>query len=146
MSVTYETTVIPSGNHASIAIPDEILAKLGANRRAPLVITVNGHSYRSTATAVNGECRVVFPSVERKAAGASGGDRITVTLELDSGYRNVELHPDFEDALATANLRERFDALSYSARKEYARAIRDAKADDTRARRIAKAIAELGDK
>lgn len=78
-----ETTVIPAGNHVSIAIPDEILTALGANRLAPLVVSVNRHSYRSTATAVYGECRVVFPSAERQAAGVSGGDTITVTLELD---------------------------------------------------------------
>ena len=145
MAVSYETTVIPAGNHASIAIPDEILTALGANRRAPLVVSVNGHGYRSTATAVDGECRVVFPSSERQAAGVSGGDTITVTLELDSGYREVDLHPKLEDALTAANLREAFDLLNYSTRKEHARAIREAKTEDTRDRRIAKVIEQLSE-
>lgn len=143
MSATYETVVIASGNHASLEIPDEILVKLGSNRRAPLIVTVNGHSYRSTATAVDGQCRVVFPSAQRLAAGVSGGDSITVTLELDDGYREVELHPSFEDALGVAALRQKFDGLSYSARKEYARSIREAKAEETRQRRIEKAIHEI---
>ena len=140
MSVTYETVAIPSGNHASIAVPDAVLAELGANRRAPLRVTVNGHTYQSTATAVDGECRVVFPSADRAAAGVAGGDTITVTLELDSGHREVDLHPELDDALTSNGLREYFETMAYSHRKEYARAVTEAKADDTRARRIQAAI------
>ena len=143
MGVTYSTRVIPEGNHASIAIPDDVLAELGANRRAALSITINGHTYQSTATAVDGECRVVFPSAERAAAGVTGGDTVTVHLEHITGYREVDLHPDFVAALADAGLREAFDALAYSHRKEHARAIAEAKADETRQRRIAVAIEKI---
>lgn len=140
MSVTYDTTVIPEGNHASIEVPDEVLAELGTNKRAPLIVTVNGHSYRSTATGVDGGCRVVFPQAERTSAGVSGAARITVTLELDSGHREVELHPEFDAALVAAGLREVFESMPYSHRKEHARAIAEAKADATRERRIVAAI------
>ncbi|MFM6968502.1 MAG: YdeI/OmpD-associated family protein [Microbacteriaceae bacterium] len=143
MSVTYSTLVIPDGNHASITIPDDVLVELGANRRAALRITINGHTYESTATAVNGECRVVFPSANRVASGAAGGDTVNVTLELITGYREVELHPEFIAALGAAGLRTEFDELAYSHRKEYARAIAEAKADDTRHRRIVAAIDKI---
>ena len=146
MSVTYDTFVIGDGNHASLAIPDEVLAELGANRRAPLRVTINEHTYQSTATAVGGECRVVFPSADRTAAGASAGDTVTVTLTLDSGHREVVLHPEFDAALTAAGLREAFESLPYSHRKEHARAIADAKADETRARRIAAAIDKIAAK
>ena len=140
MAVTYSTLVIPERNHASLAIPDEVLRELGANRRAPLSITVNGHTYQSTATGVDGECRVVFPSKERLAARVSGGDTVDVTLELITGHREVELHPELDVALRTAGLRDFFELLAYSHRKEYARAVAEAKADETRHRRIAAAI------
>jgi bifunctional DNA-binding transcriptional regulator/antitoxin component of YhaV-PrlF toxin-antitoxin module len=143
VSVTYSTLVIPEGNHASIAIPDSVLAELGANRRAPLKVTVNGHTYQSTATAVGGECRVVFPSIDRAASGVTGGDTITVTLELDAGYREVEIHPEFAAAMASAGVRSTFDALAYSHRREHARAVNEAKAEATRARRIAAAIEKI---
>ncbi|MFM2412193.1 MAG: hypothetical protein RLZZ587_526 [Actinomycetota bacterium] len=136
MAVTYETIAIPSGNHASIAIPEEILVELGTNRRAPLRVTVNGHTYQSTATGVAGECRVVFPSADRVAARVKGGDAITVTLELDSGHREVVLHPDLDSALTSTGLREFFESLAYSHRKEFARTVAEAKADETRTRRI----------
>lgn len=140
MSVTYETTAIPSGNHASIAVPDTVLAELGATRRAPLRVTVNGHTYQSTATAVDGECRVVFPSADRAAAGVTGGDAITVTLELDAGHREVKLHPELDETLVANGLRDYFEMMAYSHRKQFARAVADAKSDDTRARRVRAAI------
>lgn len=143
MGVTYSTLVIPDGNHASLAIPDDVLAELGGNRRAALSITINGHTYQSTATAVNGECRVVFPGADRAAAGVAGGDTVTVHLEHITGYREVDLHPEFAAALDSAGLRATFDGLAYSHRKEFARAITEAKADETRQRRIVAAIEKI---
>ncbi len=143
MATTYTTTVIGYGKHASVEIPDHNLAELGANRRAPLKITINGYTYQSTATGVGGKCMVVFPSRDREAAGAAAGDLVTVTLELDSGYRQVEVPPALGDALSKNGLTDTFGELTYSRRKEYARLVSDAKAEDTRVRRIEKIIEQL---
>lgn len=139
MQATYKTVVIGEGNHASLHIPDAVLATLGANRRAPLKITINNHTYRSTATAVAGECRVVFPLREREAAGVASGE-VTVTLELETGRREVELHPDLAAALEQAALSDLFEALSYSKRREFARQVAEAKTEETRTRRVQKIV------
>ena len=86
---------------------------------------------------------VVFPQRERTASGVNSGDTVEVTLELDAGFREVELHPELESALAKAGLREKFDSLTYSQRREHARQVADAKADDTRSRRVEKVLAAL---
>jgi len=143
MRATYTTTVIGDGNHASIHVPDEILAELGANRRAPLKVTIGGHTYRSTATAVNGDCRVVFPQADRDAAGAKAGDTVMVELELETGHREVELPAELEAALTAAGLRDVFEALTYSKRREFARQVAEAKAAETRVRRVDKVLAAL---
>ena len=143
MSVTYETLVLGEGNHASLLIPEWVLEKLQTNKRAPLRVTINGHTYQSTAVGVAGECRVVFPSAERLAAKANAGETVQVTLELDSCYRLVDMHPELDLALASADLANRFAELSYSKRKEYARQVNEAKAEDTRKRRIEKVITDL---
>ena len=143
MSVTYETKVLGEGNHASLLIPEWVLEELQTNKRAPLRVTINGHTYQSTAVGVDGECRVVFPSAERLAAKAQNGDIVQVTLELDSGYRTVAMHPELVLALEKAGLTEIFSELSYSKRKEFARQVAEAKADDTRLRRIEKVIENL---
>ena len=143
MSVTYETKVLGEGDHASLLIPEWVLEELQTNKRAPLRVTINGHTYQSTAVGVDGECRVVFPSAERLATKAQNGDIVQVTLELDSGYRTVEMHPELVRALEKAGLTEIFAEFSYSKRKEFARQVNEAKADDTRLRRIEKVIESL---
>ena len=143
MKTTYETVVIGSGNHASIEIPDKNLEEIKANKRAPLKITINGYTYQSTATGVDGKCRVVFPMRDREAAKAAAGDHITVTLELDEGYRHVDMPLLLSDALEKNGLSDTFHNLTYSKRKEYARQVSEAKTDDTRFRRVEKVISEL---
>jgi len=143
MHTTYQTVIIGEGNHASIEIPDENLAEIGGNRRAPLKITINGHTYQSTATGVGGQCRVVFPMRDREAAGVTAGDTVTVTLELDDGYRHVDVPAELAQALEAQGLSETFHAMAYSRRKEYARLVSEAKAEATRERRIATIISQL---
>lgn len=141
MKTTYKTVVIGHGNHASLEIPDKNLAEIGGNRRAPLKVTINGYTYQSTATGVDGKCMVVFPTRDRKAAGAKAGDSVTVTLELDAGYRHVDVPAILREALEEHGLSEVFHNLTYSKRKEFARQVSEAKAEDTRDRRIEKIVA-----
>jgi bifunctional DNA-binding transcriptional regulator/antitoxin component of YhaV-PrlF toxin-antitoxin module len=143
MNTTYQTMVIGSGNHASIEIPDDNLVEIGGSRRAPLRITINGYTYQSTATGVDGKCMVVFPMRDREASGAKAGDIITVTLELDDGYRHVDIPEALSRALDANGLTDTFSRLVYSKRKEFARQVSEAKAEDTRKRRIDKIIHQL---
>ena len=143
MKTKYITTILGFGNHAAIEIPEDQLKKIGGNKRAPLKITVNGYTYQSTATVMDGKCLVVFPKKDRENAGVDSGDRLMVQLELDSGYRQVEVPKELAAALKKSGLRKKFDELIYSKRKEYARQISDAKADDTKMRRIGKILADL---
>ena len=142
-SVSYRTVVIGHGNHAAIEIPDEILEALGANKRAPLRITINGHTYQSTATGVGGKCMVVFPQKDRQTANAKAGDEIEVNLELDAGVREVDVPEELAKALKDASLLDTFNALTFSKRKEFARQVAEAKTDETRDRRIEKVLAAL---
>lgn len=143
MKTTYETVILGFGNHAAIEIPDANLAELGGNKRAPLKITLNGYTYQSTATGMDGKCLVVFPTRDREASGVQAGDRITVTLELDEGYRQVEVPAELSAALTKNGLTETFHGLTYSKRKEFARQVNEAKAEETKARRIQKIIEQL---
>jgi bifunctional DNA-binding transcriptional regulator/antitoxin component of YhaV-PrlF toxin-antitoxin module len=143
MKTTYQTLVIGEGKHASLEIPAVNLAEIGGTKRAPLRVTINGHTYQSTATGVGGQCRVVFPMRDRDAAGVQSGDIVTVTLELDSGYRSVEVPEALQQALQTNGLERAFHELNYSSRKEFARQVSEAKAPETRERRIQKVITSL---
>jgi hypothetical protein len=141
---TFTTELLQSGNNVGIVIPDAVVAELGG-KRVPVVVTLNGsYSYRNT-TAVMGGLNLVGLSAEHRAAsGFGGGETVEVTIERDDAPREV----DVPEALATALAADpvaaaAWDKLAYSHRKEHARAITEAKADDTRDRRVAKAIAML---
>jgi len=86
---------------------------------------------------------VVFPMRDRNAAGAKAGDEITVTLELDDGYRDVKVPDELAAALASHHVSDTFHDSTYSRRKEYARLVTDAKAEETKQRRIQKIVDEL---
>lgn len=143
MKTTYQTTVIANGNHASIEIPPANLAEIEGNKRAPLKITINGYTYQSTATGVDGKCMVVFPMRDREAADVTSGETVRVTLELDDGYREVVISNELTKALSEHGLTEQFHDLTYSKRKEFARTVTEVKAIETRQRRIAKIITHL---
>jgi len=140
MKTTYETTVIGLGNHASVEIPLGNLKEIGGNKRAPLKITINGYTYQSTATGVDGACRVVFPMRDREAAGVASGDKIRVALELDDGYRKVDMPKELVDTLKEQNLTGKFRDLTYSKRKEFARSVGEARAAETKLRHINKIV------
>jgi uncharacterized protein YdeI (YjbR/CyaY-like superfamily) len=81
----------------------------------------------------------------RAAAGVKAGDEVEVTLELDTAPRTVEVPDDLAAALAQKpGAKAAFDALSYTLRKEHVRQVEEAKAQETRERRIAKIVAQLG--
>jgi uncharacterized protein YdeI (YjbR/CyaY-like superfamily) len=70
-----------------------------------------------------------------------------VTLALDSAPREVEVPPALAKALAQdERTKAAFQALSFTYRKEHARAVSEAKAEETRDRRIAKILAGLKEK
>ena len=143
MKTTYETVVLGFGNHAAIEIPPEQLAALGGNKRMPLKVTVKDYTYQSTAAVMDGQTLVVFPTKDRQTSGVASGDRVMVTLELDSGYRKVDVPAELKVALEEAGLWQKFYDSNYSTRKEYARGVREAKAEETKARRVEKIVEQL---
>jgi uncharacterized protein YdeI (YjbR/CyaY-like superfamily) len=89
---------------------------------------------------LGGKFMVGVPKEHREAAGIKGGDKIEVALDLDDGPREVEIPKDLAAALNKAKVREAFDKLAYTHRKEHVRSITEAKAAETRQRRIDKCI------
>jgi len=82
--------------------------------------------------------------VKPEAAGMNNGDKVRVTLERDTEPRTVEVPTELQAALADdPQARDAFERLSYSHRQEYAGWVAEAKKEETRARRAAKAIEML---
>lgn len=73
----FQTTLSQFGNNTGIEVPDEVLAALGAGKRPPVTVSVNGYSYPRTVGVMSGLSLVPFSSDKRAAPGLRGGDAIT---------------------------------------------------------------------
>lgn len=112
--------------------------------RAPVKVTLNGFTYRSTIAAMGGPPCIPLRKSNREAAGLEGDETLEVRLELDTAPRVVTPPADLLRALKSVPLAwTRWRALSYSHQREYAEAVAGAKKPETRARRIAAAVNAL---
>ena len=66
-----------------------------------------------------------------------------MTVEHDSAPRTVDVPEDLAAALEEAGVRDAFDGLAFTYRKEHARSVADAKKPETRERRITKIVEQL---
>ncbi len=147
MKTTYTTIVWKDKdmNATALEVPADAMAALGKGKRHPVKVSLNGYTYRTTIAVLGGVCMLPLSAENRGAAGVKAGDKVEITLELDTEPRTVAVPEDLVAALSKERgARERFDALSYSARKEYVRQVESAKAQETRERRIAGIVAKLG--
>ena len=126
------------GNNTGIEVPADVVAALGAGKRPPVVVNVNGYEYRSTVAPMGGKFLLPFSAERREESGIGGGDAIDVELTLDTAPRIVEVPDDLRAALdASPTAAAAWEKLSYSNRKAHVTSVLGAKAAETRARRIA---------
>ena len=143
-AITFNAKILQTGNNTGIPVPDEIVDKLAAGKRPPVTVRLNGFTYRSTVAVMGGQFLIPLSAERREKANVKGGDQLDITLTLDTEPREVELPDDFKEALNNAKkARTFFEGLSYSAKQRYVLPITQAKAEETRQRRIDKAIADL---
>lgn len=122
-------------------------ARVFGKARAPVKVTVNGYTFRSTIAAMGGPPFIPFRKSNREAAGLEGGEAVEVTLALDTEKRVVTAPADFVQALKAAPPAwDRWQELSYSHQREHVEAIQQAKKVETRARRLARSVREIRNK
>jgi hypothetical protein len=126
-------------------VPADVVDALGAGKRPPVVVNVNGYEYRSTIAPMGGRFLVPFSAERRNESGIAGGDAIEVELAVDTAPRVVEVPDDLKAALAGAPAAlAAWAKLSYSHQKAHVTSVTGAKAAETRARRISAVVAKLG--
>jgi Bacteriocin-protection, YdeI or OmpD-Associated/Domain of unknown function (DUF1905) len=141
----FTTTLELAGKTATgFRVPASVVEALGKGKRPPVVVTINGYSYRNTVAVYGDEFLIGVAAEHRAAAGVKAGDVVEVNLELDTAPREIEVPPDFAAALDKDREAKRsFDGLSYSNKRRFTLAIDDAKTPETRQRRIEKSISQL---
>ena len=139
-------TVIELGGKTATGfeVPPEVVEAFGRGKRVPVQVTIGPHTYRSTTAVMDGRYLLPLSAENREAAGVAAGDEVEVQLTLDDQPREVEVPDDLAAALdAEPAARATFDGLSNSNKRYHLLQVTGAKTDETRQRRIAKAVATL---
>jgi Bacteriocin-protection, YdeI or OmpD-Associated/Domain of unknown function (DUF1905) len=139
-SKVVKVKIVREGGMCFIPVPFDPKAVFGMVR-APVKVTLNGYTYRSTIASMGGTVCIPLRKSNREAAGLEGGETIDVKIEFDTGKREVKAPDDFIKALKAAPPAwERWQELSYTFQREHVEAIEGAKKPETRARRLENAI------
>jgi len=139
-TTTFKATIVREGSMCFIPVPFDPRPVFG-KIRAPVKVTLNGYTYRSTIASMGGTTGIPLRRSNREAAGLEGGETVEITLDLDIEPREIKPPRDFTKALrAVPKAWERWQELGYSHRREYVEAIEEARKPETRTRRIESAV------
>lgn len=128
----------------AIILTDEQVAALGGPKNAPITLTIGDATVRTRIGQMGGRNMVGLSKERREALEVQAGDEVDAVIALDTTEREIEVPPELAAALADdPTAKSAFDRLTPSKRKEMARSIREAKAPETRQRRLEKALDQL---
>ena len=129
-----------SGNNAAFVIPDDFVAALNAGRRPKVAVTVNGKLFCTSIAKMGGPYWLGISKARREEAGLTIGESYTLDIEADAAERTISLPDDLAAIIAGDKAAlGRWDALSFTKKRELAEPIEAAKKPETRERRVAKA-------
>jgi hypothetical protein len=135
----------PNGSWTNFHTPFKTAAVFGKKGRVPVILEVAGKTFHtSTFPEPDGSGYIQFSKSMQQETGVKAGDRVEVTLTLDTAPRELETPVDLAAAL-DQNLAALavWNKMVYSHKKEYAVWIDDAKHIETRQRRILKTVENL---
>jgi uncharacterized protein YdhG (YjbR/CyaY superfamily) len=132
-----------SGAACFVMVPWDLRETFGKANLVPVSVLWDGRvAYTGSLAMMGGPRAMLLCRKDVVAAlNKSAGDTVSVTVRLDLAPREVEVPEALATALdADSGAKSAWDALSVSCRREYAQWIADAKREETRAARVAKAL------
>jgi hypothetical protein len=140
-SVQFDTKLTAIGNNTGIVVARELIEELGAGQRPAVMVDVNGYRYRNTVGVMSGKHMISVSAAVRAATGLKVGDAIHVKLTVATESRTFMVPSDLERAFKlNKQARAFFDTLPNSLQRYHVDNINGAKTDETRRRRVDKAI------
>jgi len=132
------------GGGAAVAFPYDVEQEFGTKANVPVKSTFDGVPYTGSLMKCGDASHMlgVLKAI-RQQIGKGPGDTVEVVLWKDDAERTVEVPAEFEGLMTKEGLLDYFEALSYTHRKEYCRWITEARKEETRLRRMVKAIEML---
>jgi hypothetical protein len=133
------------GGHL-IAVPDDVVEKLGGRGRIPVRVSFDGVPYRGSIVRYRGTTMIGVKKTVIAEAGVSIGDTLDVVVENDEAPREVEVPDELAKAVRAKRMTKAWEELSFTRRKELATGVASAKRSETRTKRVELAVAELSER
>lgn len=142
---TFSATIIdPGGGGAFVEVPFDVEKAFGS-KKPKVKATFDGVPYRGILARMGTDYHIliILKSI-REQIGKSFGDKVKVTVELDTEPRVIEVPKDLLKELKKhKEAKAFFDKLSYTHKREYVMWVNEAKKEETRQNRIVKTIEML---
>ena len=141
----FKATIEPTDHgHGFVFFPYDTQEEFGTRGQVRVNATFDGVPYAG-ALVKYGPPQHMLPVVKTilEQIRKRPGDTVSVVLEHDKTDRTVEVPAEFAKAMKQARVLAAFEKLNYTHRKEYCRWITEAKREETRKNRIAKAAQML---
>ena len=111
-----------------IEVPLDVVQGLGSSKKPAVKVGLGSYTYRSTLAARGDKFMLPVSAEHRQGAGLKAGDRVSVTLKLDTEPREVRMPEDLAAALNQhPAAQQRFETLSYSQQRQHTLAVEGAK-------------------
>ena len=132
------------GGGAFVEVPFDVEAFFGS-KRPKVRAMIEDVPYRGILTRMGTECHLLIILKEIRARiGKTFGDEVTITVELDTEPRVIEVPAELKKLFkAEKEAKAFFEKLSYTHQREYVNWINEAKREETRQNRIVKTIEML---
>ena len=132
------------GGGAYLVFPFDTEKEFGTRGKVPVHATLDGVPERSALFRYGPPQHLLaVRKAVREQIGKKPGDTVDVVVWKDDEIRTLEVPAEFKARMEQAKLLPFFETLSYTHRKEYCRWITEAKKEETRQNRLAKAIEML---
>jgi Domain of unknown function (DUF1905)/Bacteriocin-protection, YdeI or OmpD-Associated len=132
------------GGGAYVLFPYDIEKEFATKGKVSVKATFDGVPYRGSLIKYGNPLHMLgMLKAIREQIGKGPGDTIAVVVWKDEEVRTVEVPAQFENLVKKEGLLPVFEKLSYTHRKEYCRWITEAKKQETRLKRLEKAIEML---
>ena len=132
------------GGGAYIVFPFDTEKEFGTKGKVPVHVTLDGAPDRSALFRYGPPQHLLaVRKAIREQIGKKPGDNVDVVVWKDEEIRTLEVPAEFKKRMEQEKLLPFFEKLSHTHRKEYCRWIIEAKKEETRQSRLAKAIEML---
>jgi bifunctional DNA-binding transcriptional regulator/antitoxin component of YhaV-PrlF toxin-antitoxin module len=129
------------GGGAFVFFPFDVEKEFGTRGKVPIKVTFDGVPDTSGLFKYGYPQHLIgVPKAIREQLGKKPGDSLEVVAWKDEAERVIEVPPAFQQVLERENLLTFFENLSYTHRKAYCRWIAEAIKEETRQKRLEKAV------